>query len=261
MKALGIIGFGNMGCAIAAGLKAIEVKIAVTDAKLERLKVAEEEYKLQVYKNNKELVSFSEIIILAVKPQELNKLSKEIGSLCTGKKLISIIAGKSIKSILKDFNADSMARFMPNLAARNGKALVGISFCGNSDEKFKNECLNISKAIGTPCEIEENLMPAVTGLSGSGIAFVFSFIHALALGGVASGINYKKSIEIALATVEGALEVLKSSPDNPIEWLSRVISPAGTTISGVKKLEEYGFTNSVIKAVEAAAKKAEELEK
>ena len=169
-------------------------------------------------------------------------------------------AGKGITSILKGFNAGSIARFMPNLAAKNGKALVGISFCNNSNNAFKNECMDISKAIGTPCEIDESLMPAVTGLSGSGIAFAFSFIHALALGGVESGINYQKSIEIAVATVEGAVEVLKNSNDNPIEWLSRVISPAGTTIKGLKTLEENGFTYSVMKAVESASKRAKELE-
>lgn len=261
MKTLGIIGFGNMGLAFAEGLKNTGIEIAVTDVKQDKLKTAEEKYKIKTFNTNKELISFSDIIILAVKPQELNRLSGESGNICKGKKLISIIAGKSIKSISEKFNADSVARFMPNLAARNRKALVGISFGSNTDKKFKEDCMKIAEAVGYPCEIDESLMPAVTGLSGSGIAYVFSFIHALALGGVSSGINYTKALEIAIAAVEGGVEVLKNSGDNPVEWLSRVVSPAGTTISGVKELEKNNFTYSVMKAVEAAAERASELEK
>jgi pyrroline-5-carboxylate reductase len=261
MKNLGIIGFGNMGSAFSRGLKNSGIEPAVTDAKLEKLKNAEEKYNIKTFKTNRELVSFADTVILAVKPQELNRLSEEAGGLFKGKKIISIIAGKSIKSLLDLFNADTAARFMPNLAAGYRKALVGVSFSGNADGKFKTDCIKIAEAVGYPCEIDENLMPAVTGLSGSGIAYVFSFIHALALGGVKSGINYTKSLEIATAAVEGAVEVLNKSGGNPMEWLSRVISPAGTTIAGVEQLEKNGFTYGIIKAVEAAAERASELEK
>ena len=103
-------------------------------------------------------------------------------------------------------------------------------------------------------------MPAVTGLSGSGIAFVFAFIHAMALGGISSGIAYPTSLSIALITIQGALAVMEKKKENPVELLSKVISPAGTTIRGVAALEKEGFTYSVIKAIESATTRATELE-
>jgi pyrroline-5-carboxylate reductase len=149
---------------------------------------------------------------------------------------------------------------MPNLAAQEQKALVGISYSPSVTNDFKQDCISIAEAMGTPCELPESLMPAVTGLSGSGIAFVFSFLHAMALGGVNAGIPYPKALDIALATVEGAVALVKKSGQNPITLLSQVVSPAGTTIKGISCLEQYGFNYSVISAVQAAAERAKELE-
>jgi pyrroline-5-carboxylate reductase len=261
MKRIGLIGFGYMGSAFAAGLKKNKnFRLAVYELKEERIQLARNKYKLEVLATSKELLTNSDIIILAVKPQELLTLFRDAGAASTGKKFISIIAGKTSAYIQKQLNAGEVARFMPNLAAQERKALVGISFSESASAEFKQDCLQIALAIGTPCELPESLMPAVTGLSGSGIAFVFSFLHALALGGVEAGIAYPKALDIALATVEGAVAVVKNGGQNPITWLSQVISPAGTTIKGIRALEEQGFTPSVMSAVREAAKRAVELE-
>ncbi len=207
-----------------------------------------------------ELVSGAEIIIIAVKPQELPRLVSEIGGLTENKKVISVVAGKKTDYFSRALHTDQVVRFMPNLAASIGCAAVGVSPGPKTDVDFGRECLEIAKAVGTPYLIPETLMPAVTGLSGSGIAYVFAFMHALALGGVESGFKYDQALDIALTTVEGALAVLKSSKRNPIEWLSRVVSPAGTTIRGIAALEELGFTHAVMNAVRAADERAQELE-
>jgi pyrroline-5-carboxylate reductase len=102
-------------------------------------------------------------------------------------------------------------------------------------------------------------MAAMTGVSGSGLAFVFSFVHAMALGGVAAGFDYPTALSVAIAGLEGAASLLKDGA-HPLELASRVISPAGTTIQGVRALERGGFTAAVMEAVESAARKATELE-
>ncbi|MBN2533662.1 MAG: pyrroline-5-carboxylate reductase [Spirochaetales bacterium] len=260
MKKIGIIGFGNMGGAIAAGLaKAGNFDIQITEKIPEKAVKAEQSYGLNVVQLD-ELITSSDIIVLAVKPQGLSLLFKDIASMTKDKKIISIVAGKTINLFKDHLHTEQVARFMPNLAASEGKAFVGVSFGGQADNEFKTDCLAIAQAIGTPLEFPESLMPAVTGLSGSGIAFVFAFIHAMALGGVSCGIAYPDSLMITLKTIGGALAVLEKTKENPVSMLSKVISPAGTTIRGITALEKEGFTYSVIKAVENATARAQEFE-
>jgi pyrroline-5-carboxylate reductase len=259
MKRVGIIGFGNMGSAIALGLQKKEFEVGVSESKEDKA-AAVRDHGLSLYTEKKDLFGFADIVVLAVKPQELDSLLDELEGIANGKSLVSIIAGRKMSYIADRIKPSSMARFMPNLAAKVGKALVGISFGEGAVQEFKDDCLQIAEAIGIPCPIPESLMPAVTGLSGSGIAYVFSFLHALALGGVKSGIAYPTSLEIALATLEGAVEVVRESGENPIDWLSRVVSPAGTTIQGVAALEEGAFSATVMEAVERATDRAGELE-
>ncbi len=265
MKKIGIIGFGNMGSALATGLKDSEFELAVSELNQDRAGLAAREYGLKVYGEKKEILAYADLLVLAVKPQELDDLMEEFHSnslipQLKDKEIISIIAGRSIEYISSRLEPSAVARFMPNLAATVGKAAVGISFSQEATTEFKEDCLKIASALGKPYELPESLMAAMTGLSGSGIAYVFSFIHAMALGGVKTGIPYPKALDISLATVEGAAEVVRRSGENPIEWLSRVISPAGTTIQGVAALEENAFTHGVIQAVERAARRATELE-
>jgi len=260
MKKIGIIGFGNMGTALATGLKGTGAfDILISEKKPERIEAASKIPGLKAVQLPA-LIDSSDIIVIAVKPQELTLLFKEIAGLTRDKKIISIVAGKKISFFKDQLHTGKVARFMPNLAASEGKALVGISFSEQADDGFMKDCLNVAGAIGAPCELPESLMPAVTGLSGSGIAFVFAFIHAMALGGVSSGIAYPTSLTIALKTIEGALAVMEKKKENPVELLSKVISPAGTTIRGVAALEKEGLTYAVIKAIESATARAAELE-
>ncbi len=259
MKTIGIIGFGNMGSAMALGLKGGEYRVLVAEKVPEVARLAADEHGFEVL-DREELVSMSSIVVLAVKPQDLDDLISQIASRSAGKFFISNIAGRRISYLMDNLKAGAVARFMPNLAARYGKALVGVSFSPGAEDEFKKHSLQIAGAMGTPCEIPESLMPAVTGLSGSGIAFVFAFLHAMALGGVKSGIPYPSALEMALQVVEGAADVVRQSGKNPIEWLSRVVSPAGTTIQGVTELEKSGFTYGVLRAVELATEKAAALE-
>ena len=124
---------------------------------------------------------------------------------------------------------------------------------------MKSEVLDLAGALGTAMEIPEKLMGAMTGVSGSGLAFVLQFVHAMAQGGVAAGFDYRTALAVAVAGLEGAASLLKDG-FHPMELASRVTSPAGTTIQGVRALERGSFTATVMEAVEAAARKAADFE-
>ena len=261
MKRLGIIGFGNMGEALASGLKKREdTEIGICDAKKERLNIAADSYGFKAFEDKKDLVDFSSFLVIAVKPQEIDDLITELKGLEGIRNLISIIAGKKMELFEKELSIRRVCRFMPNLAARIGKALVGVSFSRKADPLFKKECLQVAEVLGQPMEVPERLMPAVTGISGSGIAYVFSFIQAFAMGGVKAGIDYQKSVDMVLTVLEGATGLVKESGISPMELLSQVTSPAGTTIQGIMELEKRGFNYTVMKAIDAACRRSEELE-
>jgi len=260
IRRVGIIGFGNMGSALAAGLEGSKLELAVADLKPERVRAAEEDHGLRVYGDTGELVDFADVVVIAVKPQDFDVLAGNLKERTAGKLGISIMAGRSIADVRERLSLKAAARFMPNLAATVGRAPVGVAFGPHAPEEFRTMCLAAAGALGTPVEIPERLMPAITGLSGSGLAYVFAFLHAMALGGVKAGFDFEKALEISLATARGAVELLMQSGGSPQQWLARVISPAGTTIQGIAALEEEGMTHAVMRAVVEAANRAVELE-
>ncbi|MBN2738886.1 MAG: pyrroline-5-carboxylate reductase [Spirochaetales bacterium] len=258
---LGIIGIGNMGGAIAQGLIARKshFEIIVAEKMQDRLTFAEKQLKLGVL-DKKELVRTCDLTIIAIKPQECENLFNELGNTSHNQHFISIAAGKSIDYFKQGLKAASVTRFMPNLAAMVGESVVGMTTDPSAPENIRMASLEIASAIGKAVELPESLIPAITGLSGSGIAFVFAFIHAMSLGGTLSGIAYNQSLEITLGTVKGAIKVLEENKINPIDMLSKVISPAGTTIEGIAQLEKNQMTYGVMEAINKASQRAKELE-
>ena len=261
MKTLGIIGFGTMGEAFARGLRRTMPDLALTafDVKSARVEGAGQALGVRPARSSAEVFDTSDLAILCVKPQDLAALAAEVRSHSRGKRVVSILAGKRLQSISEGLATDNVARFMPNIAATTGKSLVGVSFGPAVDAGFKADCLALAGALGKPLEIPEKLMSAMTGVSGSGIAYVLAFVHAMALGGVAAGFDYPTALAIAAAGLESAASLLVPGA-HPLELASRVASPAGTTIQGMRALEKGGFTAAVMEAVEAAARRATELE-
>ncbi len=267
MKNIGIIGFGNMGEALTRGLLKHpgDYTVSITEKDGSRIAVARERYGLLVFKQLPKLIEESDIVIIAVKPQDTIKLFEELKvikkSLATGKRgIISVVTGRKIEECRDYFGINNVARFMPNIAAKTGKAIVGLSINETADEDFEKECTKIANCIGEAFPIPEKLMAAMTGISGSGIAYVLQFIHAMAYGGVASGISYENSLKIVTKVVEGALSLLNNNNRAPIQLITEIASPAGTTVEGLKFLEGNAFTYSVMEAVKKATDKAKELE-
>ena len=260
MKRIGIVGFGIMGEAFATGFKRKlpQLSILVHDAKENRREAART-LGHSVAASAAEVLHGSDVTILCVKPQDFAAFAAEVKGTARGKAVISILAGRKIQAVSESLGTDQVARFMPTIAAVKGTSMVGVSFHPDAAARTREDALDLAKALGTALEIPEKLMSAMTGVSGSGLAFVFQFTHAMAQGGVAAGFDYPTALAVAVAGLESAASLLKDGA-HPMELASRVTSPAGTTIQGVRALEQGGFTAAVMAAVEAAARKAADFE-
>lgn len=267
MKAIGIIGTGVMGSAIAEGVRRAnrDSRILLFDALPEKAEELARRVEGEALPDPGELISrmhnLKGPVVLAVKPRQFASLSETVGALCRESRCISIAAGTGINTLQELFPGAHVIRFMPNVAARIGESVVAIAAADGCPEEFLEDAKRVAESIGLPVPLDENLFSAFTGLSGSGIAYVFSFIHALSLGGTEMGIPYASSLEIALKTITGAVGLLQQDKGNPAELVTRVTSAGGTTIRGIAALEEGAFTATVMSAVREAARKAELMEK
>ena len=263
MKCVAIVGFGFMGEAIAAGLRRAEpdVNLLVMEPVDQKCRVARDRYGARIIDHPGSLFEEADISVLAVKPQVLPQVLPILGEFSAGKRFVSVAAGVPLVGYSKGLQTEEIVRFMPNLAATVGSAVVAICHDDSVDRTTLDYAFRIADAIGERLVIPERLMSAVTGVSGSGIAYVFALAHAMALGGTRAGLPYKDSLVAAIGAIRGAAELMQSDPTHPIELLTRVTSPGGTTIEGVAALEAGGFTPSIMRAVAAAVERADELEK
>ncbi|MCL1967230.1 MAG: pyrroline-5-carboxylate reductase [Fibromonadales bacterium] len=208
--------------------------------------------------------SKADIVFLCIKPQIFSKISaslrKEMEA--TGKDIIivSIMAGVTLLSLRTALKMKNIVRTMPNIALTVKKGTVAIAEEGVEESALQTVEFLFSTCANT-VRVLENQMDAVTGLSGSGPAFVFQFVEALAMGGVKVGLTRDAAMKLALSTIEGSVEMLNDSKLTPGELTANVCSPAGTTIAGIQELENRAFRGAVMAAVEAAVKRSLELGK
>lgn len=252
---IGFLGCGNMGSSIALSLIG-QYETLVFDTDIEKAKAITG---AKVISTIDELLALADIVLLAVKPQVLPSLYSTL-SKYKEKKFISIAAGVPLEVLENKIGCKDVVRFMPNLAARSKSAVTAVAPSKNCDEQFLALTLDIAKHFGSAFILDESLFPAFIGISGSAIAYVFEFVHALAMGGTDQGIAYKEGVKIATDTLLSAVSLLKDSEKNPVELMSMVCSAKGTTIKGMNELYSNGFDNAVIKAVISASEKSKELE-
>jgi pyrroline-5-carboxylate reductase len=217
--------------------------------------------KLQVSADNKQTVKDADIIILAVKPQNFAGTLKEIRPAADASKLfISIAAGVTADFIEKTLTKrPRVLRVMPNVNAMTGEGASAVArghFTRKDDMPYALAILN---AVGLAVEVDEKLMDAVTGLSGSGPAYCFVIIEALTDAGVQLGLARDLAEKLACQTLLGSARLCLTSGQHPAQLKNMVTSPGGTTAAGLKVLEEGKIRATLIAAVEAAAKKAKEL--
>jgi len=209
--------------------------------------------------------SKADIVFLCIKPQIFSKISvslrKEMEAAGKDIIIVSIMAGVTLLSLRTALKMKNIVRTMPNIAITVKKGTVAIA----TEEGIEESVLQTVEFLFSTCSntvrVLEGQMDAVTGLSGSGPAFVFQFIEALAMGGVKVGLARETAMQLALSTMEGSVEMLNDSKLTPGELTANVCSPAGTTIAGIQELENRAFRGAVMAAVEAAVKRSMELGK
>jgi len=238
-----IIGAGNMGMAIASRIKG---KTLLSD-------------KNKRISDNVTVAKRSDVIILAVKPQDVGEVLKEIKPYTKEKLIISIAAGVTTRSIEKALPGARVIRVMPNMPAMVGKGVSAVScgkFATGRDLKIT---LNIFLALGEVIEVEEKMMDAVTAVSGSGPAYYFLFTHLLAKSAEASGLEKSIALKLAKATFIGAAEVIKSSKLSTEELVKKVASKGGTTEAALKVFKLEKLEAIIKKAVKQAAHRSKNL--
>ncbi len=268
-KKLGFLGGGNMAEAMIKGMLSagfVESKnIFVSDVIQSRQEFLHSEYKIKVTGDNRDIAAKSDILILAVKPQVVKKVLEEIHDLVDASKLIvSIVAGVSIITIEEILRSGqdkniSIVRTMPNTPALVQEGVTAIA----SGEHVSKTDIKVShrlfEAVGKTVDVDESNMDAVTGLSGSGPAYIFMIIEALSDAGVKMGLSRDVSNILTVQTVLGAAKLAQESGKHPGELKDMVTSPGGTTISGLHALEAGGLRNTLIDAVEEATLRSREL--
>lgn len=265
-RKLGFIGGGNMAEAIIRGLLAGGVPagdISVAEPVAARREELRSRYGVDARAENSDVVSASSAVILAVKPQLFRGVVAGMGSgALDGKLLISIMAGVPTAAIEEACGtAARVIRVMPNtpaLVLHGASALCRGAHAGDDDLAFAQSIFDL---VGTSCVVEEKLMDAVTGLSGSGPAYVFTFIESLSDAGVKNGLPRDVASRLAAQTVLGAAKLVMESGEHPALLREKVTSPGGTTIAGVASLEQNGFRGAVVAAVDAATARSAELGK
>jgi pyrroline-5-carboxylate reductase len=265
MEEIGVISFvgtGKMATAITRGLlkngfpkdriKAFDISDAASQKYAEQTGI-------KTSAMLSEAIGKSDIVIVAVKPQDVRELLSHVSELVRNKLLISVAAGVPIRTLIGCSNCRKVVRCMPNTPALIGcgASAFACSDAVSADEACKVE--SIFNSVGIAYEVEESLLNAVTGLSGSGPAYVFDLILGLADGGVNAGLPRALALHLAAQTVYGAAKMVLDTDSHPAELRDQVTSPGGTTARGLAKLESFGFRGTLNQAVMAATERAREL--
>jgi pyrroline-5-carboxylate reductase len=264
---IGVVGAGKIGAAIMRGIVraglAGKDQVMASDVSEPLRDGVAKELDIQATADNGVLCDFADIIILAVKPQIVDPVAKEIAKKLGSKKLlVSVAAGVPIARIEANLEKGArVVRVMPNITCVVGAGAAG--FAGGShataDDLEKVGAILNSFGVGIP--VEEKYLDAVTGLSGSGPAYVLLFMEALADGGVQVGLAREVALRLAIQTVYGAAKMALESNKNLGELKDEVTSPGGTTIAGLYAMEQKGFHGIVMDAVVNATRRSQELGK
>ena len=232
-------------------------EIMLGEPSRERRQVMSEQYSIQTTDSNRKVIEASRVILLAIKPQIFERVSKDFeGVSCESPPLVlSILAGVPLAKLEAAMPGWPVVRAMPNTPATVGAGMTAYAMGQRAVEDHNTLANEIFSAVGQAVKVPEGLLDAVTGLSGSGPGYVSIFIEALADGGVASGLPRSVANQLALQTVLGTAELLSKTAIHPAQLKDRV------TIAGIACLEELGLRSAVIEAVRTASSRSRELGK
>lgn len=215
---------------------------------------------IQAHTDNRKAAQWADVLILGVKPQILPQLLDEVrGSVPAGTLVVSIAAGVPTATIEAALPGTSVVRTMPNLPVLVDAGATAYCMGKKARREDAEVARAIFEAVGTAVEVDEYLMDAVTGLSGTGPMYVFQIIEGLCDAGVKVGLSREVATQLTVQTVLGAAKLAQSSTDHPARLKDRVTSPGGTAITALHTMERGGLRAILIDAVEAATKRSEEL--
>ncbi len=266
LNMLSFIGGGNMAEAlikgILRGMASLKPEdIIVAEPREERRRYLSENYHVQTTPSNREATGSSKIIILSVKPQNMEAVLEEIKDLIDQEKVIvSIAAGITISYIRSKLKTDRIIRVMPNTPAFVGEGMSVMSLCECFGGPEVNTVREILMSVGNVITLPEHYMDAVTALSGSGPGFIAFFVECLIEAGIKAGLPEDISKELTVQTLTGTTRLLETGI-SPQRLREMVTSPGGTTQAGLELFKERDFKGIVIEAILSAKKRAEELKK
>jgi pyrroline-5-carboxylate reductase len=257
-KTLGFIGGGNMAAALVKGLLHSKVVppegIIVSDVKEDRLQMLRDKHGIRTTTDNHELVRDADVVVLAVKPQVIDKVLGAIGNEIRPTQLVvSVAAGVPVVAMEARLpDGARVVRTMPNTPATVDAGATAIAPGTHATAEDLEIAKELFAAVGRVVTLDESLLDAVTGLSGSGPAYVMLMIEALADGGVKVGLHRDTALLLAAQTVYGSAKLLLETGEHPGRLKDMVTSPGGTAIAGLHTLESGGLRRTLIDAVEAA---------
>jgi len=262
---IGFIGGGKMAEALVRSLTNVKFckadEIAVFDPTASRCKTMEK-LGVKVLADNSAVAAASQMIIVAVKPGLVPAVLMEAAPAIKDQLVISIAAGVTIATIEANLPGKTrVVRVMPNIACQVGEMAGGFCKGSSATDEDMAAVQQLLDTVGKSYTVTESLMDAVTGLSGSGVAYIFTVIESIADGGVKMGLSREVAAGLAAQTVLGAAKMVQELGKHPAELRDTVTSPGGTTIEGLHALEQAGVRKAFINAVEAATLKSKELGK
>ncbi len=265
-KRLAFLGAGQMAEALIGGLLAAGLcepdAVMATDVSPARLNLMKQRFGVRTGADNCEAAGWAEVVILAVKPQAIAPVLADLKRVWRDPLVISIAAGVPLSRLAGALPAGArLVRVMPNAPALVGAGMSAYTLGAGVTEAEGKLVETLLESVGRAVAVEESHMNAVTGLSGSGPAYVCVAIEAMADGGVKMGLPRAVAEQLAVQTVLGAARMLLETGEHPAKLKDRVASPGGTTIAGLHQLEAGGARTALIAAVEAATKRSEELGK
>jgi len=256
---IGFIGAGNMAFALINAIKKADLasQIIASDVNAERLEQVKKEAKINITKDNKEVINKSDIIFIAVKPQVIDDVLEDIKE--TDKLIISIAAGIKIKTLEQKLKKARIVRVMPNTPCLISEMAAGFAVskrCADKDLKIVETLLN---SAGKALYLKEEMLDAVTGLSGSGPAFVARLIEAFIEAGIDNGLSKDAATELALQTFKGTAALLQQTKMTAEELVTMVSSPRGTTVAGREILESSDYNKIIKDTITKATERSIEL--
>ena len=265
-KKIAVIGAGNMGGALMTGwIRSGQVageNVMAVDLVPELLEQRKRELGVQVASDARDVVADQDVVVIGVKPQYWKTTVSGFKDLLhKDQVIISFMAGVQIGALEAEIGALPVVRVMPNILAQVGSAGSGVCAGTHADDAHLQLALDLLNVVGAAVVVSETQMDAVTGLAGSGPAYVYAIIDALADGGVRAGLPKDMALTLATQTVLGAAQMVAESGEHPAILKDRVTSAGGTTIAGLHALEQGGLRAALMDAVLAAAQRSEALGK